>query len=93
MNIIRDGKEITLTDKEIEAAYRIQELRYKTQDMKNTCEGLGIHGLDSGDYEVLAERYLDNIDCNLSENSQEENLALNYVREAMGDGRSDVYLE
>lgn len=35
MTIERDGIKITLTDKEIESAYRVKETEYRTQDFVN----------------------------------------------------------
>lgn len=61
-----------------EALYRKQELYYATQDIKNHAEELCVF-LDDSECELLAERYLLKMDCNLSPNSQMDGIIEDYI--------------
>ena len=66
----------------VEAAYRKQELSYRTQDAH--VHVIDMHetngrvpdpeAMQSSDFEEIALRFLDDYDCNLSENRQWENV-------------------
>lgn len=43
------------------------------------CEDLGYDNLNSDDIENIADTFLKNYDCNISENAQFENIIKNYV--------------
>lgn len=71
----------------VEAAYRKQELSYRTQDAHvhvvdmhetNACVP-DPEAMQSSDFEEIALRFLDDYDCNLSENQQWENVILQYA--------------
>ena len=73
----------------VEAAYRKQELSYRTQDAHvhviDTHETNGRvpdpEAMQSSDFEEIALRFLDDYDCNLSENRQWENVILQYAED------------
>ena len=73
----------------VEAAYRKQELSYRTQDahvhvvdMHETNECVpDPEAMQSSDFEEIALRFLDDYDCNLSENQQWENVILQYAKD------------
>lgn len=82
MKIERDGKTIELTATEIEAAYREQELTYRVEDMKNTAADLGYSAfLNEKDYNFMAHLYLDDANCDISENAQREHIVETYVKD------------
>lgn len=71
----------------VEAAYRKQELSYRMQDAHvhvidmhetNACVP-DPEAMQSSDFEEIARRFLDDYDCNLSENQQWENVILRYA--------------
>lgn len=73
----------------VEAAYRKQELSYRTQDAHvhvidmhetNACVP-DPEAMQSSDFEEIARRFLDDYDCNLSENQQWENVILQYAKD------------
>ena len=73
----------------VEAAYRKQELSYRTQDAHvhvidmhetNACVP-DPEAMQSSDFEEIALRFLDDYDCNLSENQQWENVILQYAKD------------
>lgn len=73
----------------VEAAYRKQELSYRTQDAHvhvidmhetNSCVP-DPEAMQSSDFEAIALRFLDDYDCNLSENRQWENVILQYAED------------
>lgn len=73
----------------VEAAYRKQELSYRTQDAHvhvidmhetNACVP-DPEAMQSSDFEEIALRFLDDYDCNLSENQQWENAILQYAED------------
>lgn len=73
----------------VEAAYRKQELSYRTQDAHvhvvdmhetNACVP-DPEAMQSSDFEEIALRFLDDYDCNLSENQQWENVILRYAED------------
>lgn len=72
MEIERDGKKIELTDREVELAYREKELAYRAEDAKNEWDFY--YGdeapLTQDEAEPLAQEFIDNYDCSLSENDQ-----------------------
>ena len=45
------------------------------------CEELGYDGLDNDDFEKIADMFLDNYDCNISENEQFESVIRKYILE------------
>ena len=72
------GKSWEMTFEQIEAAYRYRELQYRIDDAKNQLElnadwiqdEYGYSSDEIAGYaEELAERFQDNIDCNVSENN------------------------
>lgn len=72
----------------VEAAYRKQELFYRMQDAH--VHVIDMHetyacvpdpeAMQSSDFEEIALRFLDDYDCNLSENQQWENVILQYAK-------------
>lgn len=73
----------------VEAAYRKQELSYRTQDAHvhvvdmhetNACVP-DPEAMQSSDFEEIALRFLDDYDYNLSENQQWENVILQYTED------------
>lgn len=73
----------------VEAAYRKQELSYRTQDAHvhvvdmhetNACVP-DPEAMQSSDFEEIALRFLDDYDCNLNENRQWENVILRYAED------------
>lgn len=73
----------------VEAAYRKQELSYRMQDAHvhvidmhetNACVP-DPEAMQSSDFEEIARRFLDDYDCNLSENQQWENVILQYAKD------------
>ena len=73
----------------VEAAYRKQELSYRTRDAHvhvvdmhetNACVP-DPEAMQSSDFEEIALRFLDDYDCNLSENQQWENVILQYAKD------------
>lgn len=89
MNIQRNGKTIELTAAEVEEAYREQLHNYRKQDaVKHLGDMFGgepeefshKYGIDldemvkdDGFLDVCVERFEDELDCNIDENSQWEN--------------------
>lgn len=89
MNIQRNGKTIELTATEVEEAYREQLHNYRKQDaVKHLGDMFGKepegfsqkYGIelneivkDDGFLDVIVERFEDEFDCNIDENSQWEN--------------------
>lgn len=73
----------------VEAAYRKQELSYRIQDahvhvvdMHETSACVpDPEAMQSSDFEEIALRFLDDYDCNLSENQQWENVILQYAED------------
>lgn len=67
--------------------YRIVEQEFAIQDAQSQvidyCTGneIDVNPLDDGDYEVLAQRFRDNHDCNLADNDQWQELIANYIGE------------
>lgn len=73
----------------VEAAYRKQELSYRTQDAHvhvidmhetNSCVP-DPEAMQSSDFEAIALHFLDDYDCNLSENRQWKNVILQYAED------------
>ena len=73
-----DGKSWEMTPEQIEAAYRYREYQYRIDDAKNQLEWnadwiryeYGYSYDEAIEYaEELAERFQDDFDCNMSENS------------------------
>lgn len=73
---IKTGISEYKTDKEI--FKHIQKL-YRMDDAIRHCEDLGYDNLNSDDIENIADTFLKNYDCNISENAQFENIIKNYV--------------
>lgn len=54
---------------------------YRIQDAKNMCQELGYSKIASkGDYMVIANRFIDNHDCNVSDNDQLEAIIEDYFK-------------
>ena len=73
-----NGKSWEMTPEQIEAAYRYKERQYRISDAKNQLEINADWILDEYGYsddeiakyaEELVERFQDNFDCNMPENS------------------------
>lgn len=88
--IIRDGKSIELTNGEVYAAYRYQENMFRMQDARSHIDELIENGLNEkkinklkklndADVEILAERFLDEYDCNYDENTLWELIINDYI--------------
>ena len=62
--------------------YRDIELDYRIQDAKNMCQELGYSKIASkGDYMVIANRFIDNHDCNVSDHDQLEAIIEDYFKQ------------
>lgn len=62
--------------------YRDIELDYRIQDAKNMCQELGYSKIASkGDYVVIANRFIDNHDSNVSDNDQLEAIIEDYFKQ------------
>ena len=79
---------LNLTDEQIEAVYRIQQLEYRIQDVHDHIEDMHINGsLGEDEYyfvkkhtEELAEKFLDKYeDCNIPENDAFEMLINDFI--------------
>jgi hypothetical protein len=78
-----------LSPKMLEAAYRKRELEYRTEDARRQIE----EQVDDDDpvtkavimeaADVLAERFIDNYDCNVSENQLWSNVINQYIETDM----------
>lgn len=80
MEIERNGISYALTAEELEKAYREQEKRYRMDDISKAAAEVGYGKLlTSDDISALAEVFLENYDCNCSENDQMEALVKDYV--------------
>lgn len=77
--IIRGKKRIPLTSEEIMEVYRIQELNFRIEDVKSHAKDLGIR-LCKNDCEIIAKNFLNNIDCDIPENSMIDASIIEYVR-------------
>lgn len=73
---IKTGISEYKTDKEI---FRHIQKLYRMDDAIRHCEDLGYDNLNSDDIENIADTFLKNYDCNISENAQFENIIKNYV--------------
>ena len=73
---IKNGISEYKTDKEI---FRHIQKLYRMDDAIRHCEDLGYDNLNSDDIENIADTFLKNYDCNISENAQFENIIKNYV--------------
>ena len=73
---IKNGISEYETDKEI--FRRIQKL-CRMDDAIKHCKDLGYDNLNSDDFENIADTFLKNYDCNVSENAQFEKIIENYV--------------
>lgn len=74
----------------LEAAYRIKELQYTIEDVKNCIEDLYedelddnpvLQAMEEDDYALIAIDYLENHDCNESDNGQMEYYVKKYVKQ------------
>lgn len=95
MNYLEDAKEKIegLTDEQIEAAYRYKEMLYNIDDAESQMRDYLeehysdsetekiMNTLESSDYEILAERFMDNHDCNVADNEIWRNLVSGYIEE------------
>lgn len=75
---IENGVSEYETDEEI---FRRIQRQYRIEDAERHCEELGHDGLDNDDFEKIADEFLDNYDCNISENEQFENVIRKYILE------------
>lgn len=75
---IKNGVSEYETDEEI---FRRIQRQYRIEDAERHCEELGHDGLDNDDFEKIADMFLDNYDCNISENEQFENVIKKYILE------------
>lgn len=73
---IKNGISEYETDEEI---FRRIQKQYRIEDAKRHCEDLGYDNLNSDDFENIADTFLNTYDCNISENTQFENIIENYV--------------
>lgn len=95
MNYLEDAKEKIegLTDEQIEAAYRYKEMLYNIDDAESRMRDYLeehysdsetekiMNTLESSDYEILAEQFMDNHDCNVADNEIWRNLVSGYIEE------------
>ena len=85
---------IIFTLRDEEEIYRKVEKRYRTEDAErhvhdilssledtgdDLVRGYALCALTKADFESLAEKFLENYDCTIDENSQWENLINSYV--------------
>ena len=75
---IKNGVSEYETDEEI---FRRIQRQYRIEDAERHCEDLGHDGLDNDDFEKIADEFLDNYDCNISENEQFESVIKKYILE------------
>lgn len=75
---IKNGVSEYETDEEI---FRRIQMQYRIEDAEMHCEELGYDDLDNDDFEKIADMFLDNYDCNISENEQFENVIRKYILE------------
>lgn len=75
--IIKKSKVDWLKSKE-EIFRHIQKL-CRMDDVIKHCKDLGYDNLNSDDFENIADTFLKNYDCNVSENAQFEKIIENYV--------------
>lgn len=75
---IENGVSEYETDEEI---FRRIQRQYRIEDAERHCEDLGHDGLDNDDFEKIADEFLDNYDCNISENEQFESVIKKYILE------------
>lgn len=75
---IKNGVSEYETDEEI---FRRIQRQYRIEDAEMHCEELGYDDLDNDDLEKIADMFLDNYDCNISENEQFENVIRKYILE------------
>lgn len=73
---IKNGITEHKTDEEIFS--RIQK-QHRIEDAKRHCEDLGFDDLDFDDFENIADTFLNNYNCDISENAQFENIIENYI--------------
>lgn len=73
---VKNGISEYETDKEI---FRRIQKQYRMDDAIRHCEDLGYDNLNSDDFENIADTFLKNYDCNVSENAQFEKIIENYV--------------
>jgi len=80
----------TLTDEQLEAAYRVRQMQYRIEDIKAHAEDMFDHGdLTAAEYafvcdfaQELAERYIYKYhDCNLAENDVMESMIRDYCQD------------
>ena len=86
MIIERDGKEFELTVSEIYEAYRKCRLIYRIEDAECHVADMDLSErvrnlFQPSDYKAIAERFINNHDCNLTENDQFECIIEDYVKE------------
>lgn len=100
MNIERNGTTIELTADEVEEAYREQLKNYRKQDAARHLNDMfgdepekfaQEHGVklddlmvDDGFLDVAVERFEDDFDCNICENTMWENVITNILAEMRG---------
>lgn len=74
------AKIAALSPEELEYAYRVRLFLYRLEDAKRHAADLYgenpsvLAGFDDGDYAYMAERFEDEYDCNVNENSQWESI-------------------
>ena len=73
---IKNGTSEYETDEEI---FRRIQKQYRIEDAERHCEDLGYDNLNFDDFENIANTFLENYDCNVSENAQFENIIKNHV--------------
>lgn len=76
-NNIENGESEYETDEEI---FRRIQKQYRIEDAKRHCENLCYNDMGEDDFEIIADEFLNNYDCNISENDQFENIINNYVK-------------
>lgn len=99
MQIIRNSQHILLTPAEMEQAYREREMYYRTKDAAGHAQEICIHKgyhtniLEDSDYKKIAEQFLANYDCNISENELFESVVEEYLDRCIlerGELRQDI---
>lgn len=86
-----DMANVTVSDAIAKAIYRAEELEYTIQDAVNHVDDyisenefvLTDEEWEQVDYNYLAEKFLDNHDCNIADNDQWEYIVENHIKKIL----------
>lgn len=93
MTITRNGKDITLTDEEVESIYKQVHFEKTEEDIKLFCGFFNEQKsrnikFEEKDYQVITQSYLDYADGTLPENEEYQEYIETYVNETFNDDDS-----